>query len=341
MLEVAWEEPGLSVPPRYSRGHRILVGLQPLPTASIWRQRIPLDERRDQVGFIDTKHPGAIRDPSASATHLIHHYLALSPSARLGDAGLVRLAQMMARSESALARPALARLDERVASEEWALPPKARLEIVMALQRDDAPGLVRDLLRWMDEARPIDLLEPISWALEKSGQGDAIRPLESARAAITGRLEPDREGMLLASEVVEERVLACRYLQGDAARRRLPGLILSDPSPRVRTVALRRWVGLEGQAAIPEVVRALDDSSSQVRRAAAELLVGLGEPAIDDLHRLTRRDASEGARMAVASLSMMGRPAQGALEDVAVDHEDEAMRTLARMALGLPIGHQH
>jgi hypothetical protein len=43
--------------------------------------------------------------------------------------------------------------------------------------------------------------------------------------------------------------------------------------------------------------------------------------------------------MAVASLSLMGPPARPALAELAADHPDEGIRTLARIALGLPIGH--
>jgi len=337
-VEVAWEEPGLSVPARYTRGHRALLGLGRLPTASIWKQRIPEGVRRNQILVIDAEGEAAIRRPSAVATDLLRHYLALSPSARQGEAGLIRLAQMTARSEVDLARPALARLDDRLARGEGPLPDQAGLELVVALQRSDEPELVQDLVRWIDEKRPAELAEPL-FAAPADGRVDGSRSLEAARAAIAGQLEPDREALLLASDDPAERELACRYLRGDAARRRLPALILSDPAPRVRVAALYHWADLEGGGAIPEAVRALDDPSVKVRRTAAEVLAGMGEPAIDELHRVTRRDASDGARMAVASLSMMGPPAQGALHDISVRHEDEGMRALARIALGLPIGH--
>ena len=337
--EVAWEEPGLSVPARYARGHRVLVGLGPLPTASIWKERIPELERRNQVLWIDGKGEAAIPRPSAAAAHLMHHYLALSPSARHGEAGLLRLAQMTSRTEVELAQPALARLTGLLAQDDAALPGQAALELVVALQRDNEPGLVQDLLGWVAESRPTELAAPLAAARARDKAASRSRGLEAAHAAIVGHLDSDREVTLLDSDDPTERELACGYLRGDEARRRLPGLILSDPAPSVRVKALQRWADLEGEGAIPEAVRALDDPSVKVRRAAAEVLAEMGQPAIDELHRVTRRDASDGARMAVASLSMMGQPAQEALQDVSIRHEDEGMRTLARIALGLPIGH--
>jgi len=44
---------------------------------------------------------------------------------------------------------------------------------------------------------------------------------------------------------------------------------------------------------------------------------------------------------AIAALSMMGESAQPALQQIAAENEDEALRTLARIALGVPIGHDH
>src|SRR5688572_13685603 len=40
-VPVAWEELASGRPPRFADGDRVLLALEPLPTGSLWRQRIP------------------------------------------------------------------------------------------------------------------------------------------------------------------------------------------------------------------------------------------------------------------------------------------------------------
>ena len=340
LVEVVWEEPGLTVPARFAPGHRALVGLAPLPTASIWKTRLPDGEQRARVVAIGGNGRASLARPSGAEIDLLAHYLALAPDAKAGDAGLTRLAQLAALAEPGLARAALARLARAHAAATRPLPREAAEAIVRVARRHDAPALTADLVAWLERTRPEELASPLRAAVAAE-EPSAPVALRAALAAVEGELEPELATDLFRSQSESERMLACRYARGDLARKRLPGLVLSDPSPKVRAVAVERWVEVGGMAALPEALRAFEDPASTVQHAALQAVAGLGEPALPELVSLAESGRPASARMAVGALSMMGEPARPALVELAAGHEDEAVRALARMALGLPIGHEH
>jgi HEAT repeat protein len=114
-----------------------------------------------------------------------------------------------------------------------------------------------------------------------------------------------------------------------------------DPSARVRAAALTRWVALEGEHAITDAIRALEDPAARVNQAAAKSLATLDPAAISALREAVDSDSEKLARLAVGTLSMMGTEAHLALLEIAASHPSETMRTLARIAVGQPIGHRN
>jgi len=340
-IDVVWEEPGLSVPARFSRGGRALLGLAPLPTASIWRMRIPDVELRERAVAVADDGRASLARPSLIETDLLAHYLALAPDARAGDAGMTRLAQLAAAAEPGLARSAAVRLTEVHGAAQRPVPREAADAVTRALLRRDAPALASELIAWIERSRPEGLAPALRAAAPSGDDAPIPTALRAALAALEGELDPDLTAELIRSGDEQDRVLACRYARGDLARALLPGLVVSDRSERVRAAAVTRWVEVAGEAALPEALRALEDPAAPVRRAAVEAIAGLGEPALRELVALTGSGRAEAARMAVASMSLMGEPARPALQQLAAEHEDESIRTLARIALGLPIGHVH
>lgn len=340
-IDVVWEEPGLTVPPRFGRGDRVLIGLDALPTASIWRQRIPDADARAHTFAIAGEGAASVARPTTAVVEILRHHLLLDPAARRGDAGLVRLAQLTNVGDPRLAKAALVRITQIHAARSTPLPDVAATALVQALLRRDAPGLDVALIDWIESARPAELLPPLEAAIEAAGPSGGPITLHAAHAALTGSLDPELAAAFARSGDVDARILACRHATGDRARALLPALIVSDPSEHVRAMAVERWAIVAGAHALPEIMRALEDPSVVVRRAAAQAVADVGEPALPDLLALVDSGSSDGARMAIAALSMMGEPAQPALQQIAAEQEDEGLRTLARIALGLPIGHDH
>ncbi len=339
-IELAWEEPGLTVPARFAPGHRALVALAPLPTASIWKTRIPDGARRAGVVAIGGGGAASLARPSRAEVDLLAHYLALAPGAKAGDAGTTRLAQLALIAEPGLARAAIARLGRAYAAASRPLPIEACDALAAVAGRSDAPAVTQDLVTWLARSRPSEVAVPLRSAIADAGAAAHVSQ-RAALAAIEDELDANLAAELVRSQDERARIIAARHARGDVGHALLPGLVASDPAPEVRAVALARWIEIGGVAALPEVERAFEDESPRVRSVAIEAVATLGEPALPELVAIARSGSPEAARSAVGALSVMGEPARAALIELAGAHEDEAIRTLARIALGVPIGHTH
>jgi hypothetical protein len=340
LLLVAWEEPTPALPPRLSEGQVVVLGLSPMPTASIWRTRIPDDEARAQAVSIAGAGGAYLLRPSPFDLDALEHYLAMSQAAREGDGGEVRLAEMAQGGSAPLAISAWGLFTQRV-NVEGPLSPLVARSLVDALTRDDAGDLPERIVGWVDRTRPEGLLLWIDARLAADPTQTPPTALLSARAALTGGLDPESVETLAESDDPARRLLAAQRASGDDARTLLPFLVRNDPAAPVRAAALAHWVSLAGEAAMPEALGALDDPDAPVRKQAAESLASLGEVAIGPLVNEVDRGTPDAARTAVVALAMMGEPGRAELMAIAEGHDDEAMRTLARVALGLPIGHLH
>lgn len=338
---VVWEEPAPSLPARFEAGHFVLLALEPMPTASIWKARLPDAALRGRALAIAESGNAFLRRPSSFDLTTLDHYLALSGDAREGDAGSIRLADLTAGGSPDLARAAWSRLETILAGRSRPVPPRAATALVTALARTDAGDLPDRIVAWIDRARPQELRPPLDARLAAEDDDSKPVPWLSAAAALDGELAPTSTMDLAASPDEARRLLAARRAGGDVAPKILPGLIRDDPSPAVRAAALARWVALRGELAMPETLRALEDPVASVRMQAAESMAGFGSPAIYPLVDETHRGTPDSARIAIVALSMMGEEARIELVTIAETHEDEAMRTLARVALGLPIGDIH
>jgi HEAT repeat protein len=126
-----------------------------------------------------------------------------------------------------------------------------------------------------------------------------------------------------------------------AARDRLRVAIVDDDDPRVRTAALGALVRAAPDAAVDDVVRALDDRAVAVRRRAAELAPALSDdrqlvPAL--LVALDDGDVTvvEAAAWALGELGERAQVAGAvpALTLLAREHRDALAREAAVAALG-------
>jgi HEAT repeat protein len=145
---------------------------------------------------------------------------------------------------------------------------------------------------------------------------------------------------LLASSSEPERLAAARYARGPKARARLRVLLRSDPAPAVRAAAVTRLVELDRVGALADAARVLEDPAPEVRSAAVDALARLDPDAIPELQHVIETGSPLAARAAVATLSAMGPEAHLLLADYADGHPDPAIRALARIAVGAPIGHR-
>lgn len=338
-MTVAWEEPVPSLPPRLVAGRRILAAAGPLPTASIWRLRVPdADTRAGLLGLAGDGDGYLIR-PGAAELDVLEHYLALDPAAREGDAGVLQLARMAVVGQPRLADDAATHLAQLPALSNHLTPPAAAA-IVEALLRSDVPVARERLLGMIGALRPAALRAPLEARIRAAG--DAVPPvLYAALGALDDGLDEAISLELLASRSPEARAAAARHATGPESLDWLRDLARSDPDPGVRAAAVTRLVVLGGRGALYEATRALEDPVAEVRLAAVRAAATLDPDAVSSLRQIALGGQSDAARAALAALSLMGDEAHLALAELSVEHPDEAMRTLAGIAVGQPIGERH
>jgi hypothetical protein len=339
-LRIAWEELAASRAPRFQEGDRVLVVLEPLPGASIWRSRLPDASERSNTLAVAMRGDAFLKSPSPGSALLLEHYLALAPADRSGADGVGFLAQLAAGAEIPLATDAVARLDTR-ADLDAKLTPSAARQLVKALVRADAPNALQDaLVELIGRHR----LKALRADLETLAAGDAIAPpvVYAALARLTGGLSPEWSARLLAQTRERHRQVGARHASGDRADRDLRSLIRGDPAPAVRTSAIVRLVELRGAEAIAPVAGALYDPEPAVRITAAQQLASLGIAAVPELRNVAWAADPDAARAAVTGLALMGiAESSDALREIASEHSDDSVRMLARIALGKEIGDKH
>jgi hypothetical protein len=334
-VPVAWEELASGRPPRFADGDRVLLALEPLPTGSLWRQRIPDPKALLATRGIAQRGTAFLRGPALGTVTLLGHYLALPRALRDGPDGQRHLLALAADAERSLAVSAATRLAE--GSGETVLEPAEAAVALRALARADADAaLAGALLRWVERRQPAGLAPALDAALAKPEKAPAS--FVAARGRLGEGIPPDRERALLASASKAQRAAAAQ-VAGPAQADRLADLLRGDPDPEVRSAALERLARLEGAGALDALLDAFDDEDTDVRRQAALHAAAFGAEAVPQLRDAARRPWPA-SQSAVLALRFANAPeAREALASLADDHPDERIRTFARLALGEAIGH--
>jgi HEAT repeat protein len=339
-LHIAWEELALSRPVRFVDGDRVLLCLEQLPAASIWLERIPEAELRHRTLAVVERGDAFLRQPSPGAVNILEHYLALASEQRAGPTGVGYLVQLAEGAEPQLALASVRRLMS-VPSLDRQIEAGSASGLVNALVRSDrAPRLEQTILELV-ERRHLESLRP---ALEVRARADELPPpaVFTALGLLDDGLAPDRTTRLLDHPAAEYRVTAARHATGERAKEKLASLMIGDPAAEVRAAAVERFVALGGEAAISAAASVLYDPQMSVRSAAAKALATQGSAAVPYLVDVVESGDPEAARAAVAGLRFTEtREAHDALRSIIEKHPDPGVRTLAELALGRPIGHEH
>jgi hypothetical protein len=335
-LELAWEELARARPVRFADGDRVLLALEPLPGASIWRQRLPDPAERLRTFGIAERGDAFVRDPSTGAIQLIEHFLALPAELRDANPGVAHLVRLAEMAPQTLAAAALERLSE-VDALDRALDERSSARLAKVLLRD--PGLSRTTLELIERRRLESLRPALLGRASPDGSGPA--PVYEGLGRLDGSLPAALTVALLERvDSAPHRVVGARYAAVSATER-LARLLRQDGSPEVRAAAVSRLVELHGVEEIDRVLYALEDPDPTVR-ARAMLAVGeLGGEAVPPLRRVVEVGSPRAARTAVGALRAAGRDGTRALSEIAESHPDEGVRDLARIALGRPVGHRH
>ncbi|MEN8160016.1 MAG: hypothetical protein ABFS41_08100 [Myxococcota bacterium] len=334
-LPVVWEELSAARAPRFAKGDRVLVVLEPLTGGSLWRERIP-----DVAAYLRTRRVAQnglafVRSPSLGSLLQLEHYLALPPAGRAGAAGQGRLLALVAEAEPALAVSAARQLAVGAAPGTFdAVQVPLVLDALTRAERE--VGVVEPLLGWVERARPAGLADAIDRALE--GPTPAPAAWVAARARLPG-MGAEALARLLEDPSPARRAAAARAAP-PSQQERLASLVRSDPAAEVRSAALARIAALAGPDATNTVLAAFGDRAPALRREAAELAAGLGADAVPRLRDVALGWPDPAPETAVLALRLGGSPAAAAvLGELAQAHPDARIRALAALAIGRPLGH--
>lgn len=345
-LRLAWEELATGRAPRFASPERVLVVLEPLGTASIWRSRIPDASRRRQTYGVALEGEAFLRDPAPGSLDHLHHYLSIAPGERDGPAGVRLLASLAEGAQPTLALAAARRL-AGVAELAGKLDAPGEEALVGALQRPDAgPELQGLLVSVAASVRSASLAKRLSRALADRSPPPPAPLFEAlARSADAGLGDRDLAWLLERPEAGYRLVVA-----RSASRERVPTLRrlrADDPDPVVRAAALGRLRELLGADALPDALAGLADPDPGVRAEAARSAASLGEAAVAALREAAWgrqaccAESQEARRASVAALGLCGAAGRRALTEIARDHPDPALRQLAELALGELDSHSH
>jgi hypothetical protein len=326
-IRIAWEELASGRPPRFADGQRVLVALDDLPRASLWRQRFGADS---SVLAVAAQGDAYLRDVDGRDLALLAAYLQLDR----GAAPAVRapaLVGVVVDATPPVAEVALTRLAS-MPDAAAALDARAVTRLLDVAAKPDTPkSLRRDIVVYAGNAR----LAAAAAQLEALARPGAELEAEAltARGEIGGGLPAAEVERLLERPQPALRAVGARFATGAVAERSLPSLVRKDPSPEVRAAAAAALARQRTTWGIDGAIPALGDTDPQVRTAAAQALGALGNPVVAPLDTVARTRPAE-ARGAITALVLAGPTGIAAVRQLAVDHSDERMRDFARLALG-------
>lgn len=329
---IAWEELAPGRAARFRAEERVLVALEPLPAASLWRRRFPEGDAR----AVAAAGAAFLRAPDAETTGGLAAWRALPAAEREDTAGARALAALVARAAPPIALAAVQRLAELpgLASR---LDADATALLATALGDASRPLTLRVALVDLAGARGLATLRPALDPLAQAG-APLAGPAWDAIARLDGTLpEPTLRALLDESDPAV-RTVAVRVAADTALAPRAADLARRDPAAEVRAAAVAALLAPGRDDAHLELgFAALSDPAPAVRAAAAVAVGARGAAVVPRLRALAEERRGAQASGALTALGYAGSEGQAALRALAHEHPDPATRQLARLIAGLPL----
>lgn len=331
-LRIAWEELAPTAGSRLSRGERVVVALEPLPSHSLWQRRIP----EGNALVIAAAGAALLRSPDPASLARLKAYLALSPDERAGTEGTEQLLQLLVDADPLLGGAALAKLASRPRSTLEATPDLEKWLAGVVRDEQRKPKLRRGVVALIETQRLGSLRELL---LELAVEGSTLElPACSALATLDGGLAADRIERLLGRTDPALRALAVRHAAGTPAEGRLATLLRSDPSPEVRASAAEALAAAQGRSALDRLEPALFDPDPMVRVRGARAVGSLGGSVVPRLTRLLDQRPASDAWGPIVALAHAGEDGRRELLRLSASHPERRVQRLALLALGRDVG---
>jgi hypothetical protein len=331
-VAIAWDERTGDRSRRFADGARILVALEPLPTWSIWRER--LGER--SARGIALRGEAFVLSPDDATVAAVAAWLARPAAERTGVAALPELAGLAAGAEGPVALGAVDAIGRLPGLAAALAPPEgdaARGALARTLGDDARPERVRAALLSLVGERALSVFAPEVAALARA-PGALAPDAVAAWAALPGGVPADDARSLLAGGEPAVRAAVLDHAAGGLPDAAIEASLDDDADPAVRAAAVRAWVARRGMEAWPRIAPRLDDPNTPEGAAAVRALGKLGEPAVAPLATRARERDLAGARGPLLALTFAGSEGALALRALAADHPDPAARALATFLLG-------
>jgi hypothetical protein len=330
-IRIGWEELSARRPLRFADGEAVLLALDPLPSASLWRQRFAAHPR-ERVLVVAGGGDAFVRGPDPGTIGTLAAYLALPPPQRERGGGVGALASVVARAVEPVAAAAVDRL-AAIADLDRRLTDAARAVLIGTAADTARPRAVRMAVLDLVARRVLRSLRAQLAPLARRGS-DVEAAALTAIAVLDGGLPSVEVKALLARRDAAVRAVGARFARGATLQQALPALVRQDPAPGVRAAAAVTLVGHAGPSGLEAAFPALADATPAVRDDVARAIAGLGPPVVPALAAAVRTRPLPEARGIVAALSLIGPAGTRALAEIAATHPSEELRTLARLGLG-------
>jgi len=332
-VAIAWDERRSGRARRFDDGARILVALAPLPTWSIWRERLG---ERTALG-IARRGEALVIAPDAPTVESVAAWLARPASERASTAALPDLAAIVAVAEPTVAHGAIDRMDGLPGLAAALMAPGSegpRARLAQALGDATRPAALRAAILALVARRELVVLAPEVARLAREPDANLAPEALAAWAALPGGIPAKDAAALLARPEPAVRAAVLAHAAGVLDDAAVEAHLEDEPAGEVRAAAVHAWVARRGMDAWPRIAPLLDEPSALEGAAAVRALGGLGEPAAARLAKRARERPLAGARGPMLALTFAGPKGAGALRALAADHPDPAARALATFLLG-------
>ncbi len=216
--------------------------------------------------------------------------------------------------------------------------PRVRLRACKALALvGPAAASAMDALREVERDTNENIRKAASEAIAQvGGTAEPLPPIHNVTASPEGlnpmRAVGGRPTLVLGAPAAPD---APRVEAAPAGVRETTDLESSDPAVRLKAVKLLASSTMAPSSKVAPLIRALDDSSAQVRKAAAASLVNIGEPAVNGLTEALKDGSRNTRGWSAVALGKIGRPARHAVPSLveALKDSDPQVRKACMAAL--------
>lgn len=330
-MRILWEQPLATRPPHFYDGDEVLLAVDVVVPGTISDGVAGASDSSSSVFEVAGGGEAFFRLPDLQSLLLFRAYLSLPPAQRSTAIGVSALVRLVASATLRLREAALERLGE-IDALEAKLGSDAKQILLLILANEDQPiEIRRGVLLMIGQQRLVSLRNDLISLLDTR---PAVEPeILGALAQLEGGLPADLVERSLKRHNSAVRAAAVRFAAAGSIDDRLPAILRSDRSPRVRAEAARALARRGGTGRLRLAAEGLWDADAVVRGASARAIGERGKDVVPLLKGIVWSGSVQAAEAAVLGLAVAGSGSEPALMDVAARYPGAELRQLAWLAI--------